>query len=316
MPMLETWGVTKATPFATTGHASRPNLAAYNSRLDEDSMSESTMDFSSMRIWMHNHMDEALTDVRQFCRQRKQETVELEKCCLYLYDKAIKRELSFLGIKKATEIVAEKAKDPQWEDALFKMLVLLIQSLEMASGCVSIHGIHSESFLCSVCRQFKQLSMDVECPESLREMSLISLATLCSSATMVDLLQKQGDLANLLNDMTLDMSVKKEVRVIYAAIMSNMCAGVHVSCEGCDASDECIMLLNKLSEGIFEEPCKEVLDQRICGLYLLLKRGGATELLMVQAQGIGKESSPAIRDCDVEWNELIRLISDLSFIVC
>ena len=68
------------------------------------------------------------------------------------------------------------------------------------------------------------------------------------------------------------------------------------------------MLLNKLSDGILEETCKEVLDQRICGLYLLLMRGGDTEHLMIQAQGIGKDSAPVITDCDVKWNELIRLL--------
>ena len=107
--------------------------------------------------------------------------------------------------------------------------------------------------------------MDPECPESLQEIALICLATLCGSVMLVDMLQKRGVLVSLLKDLTLDTSMRKDLRVIHAAIMSNMCKGVHVSYEGCDASDECIMLLNKLSDGILEETCKEVLDQRICG---------------------------------------------------
>ena len=306
--MLEMWGVTKATPLSKADHELRPDLVEFDSRIDQPLRPTSAMSLSSMNIWIRHHTNEALADVRQFCRQGTEETADLEKCCLYLCDKARKRELSFFGLKKATTILAQKAKDPQWEDPLFKMLLLLIPNLEMASGCVSTNGTHSETFLCSVCSQFKQLSVDPECPESLREISLICLATLCGSVMLVDMLQKRDVLSSLLKDLTLDTSMKKDLRVIHAAIMSNMCKGVHVSYEGCDASDECIMLLNKLSDGILEETCKEVLDQRICGLYLLLMRGGDTEHLMIQAQGIGKDSAPVITDCDVKWNELIRLL--------
>ena len=125
---------------------------------------------------------------------------------------------------------------------------------------------------------------------------------------MVEFLQQKDILSNILAGLTLQMDLKKEVRVVCAAVMSNVCKGVHVSCEGCDASEECLLLLNQLSEGILEETCKEVLEQRICGLYLLVKRGSVTEHLMVEAQGIGEDSILSISDCSEKWNQLIRLL--------
>ena len=35
---------------------------------------------------------------------------------------------------------------------------------------------------------------------------------------------------------------------------------------------------------------------------------GKTILVTGGAQGIGKDSAPVITDCDVKWNELIRLL--------
>ena len=308
MPMLESWGATRAIPLSTSSSQSQPLVTAPDSAPQLQTPQSTEMDLSCMCIWKQNRVGEALADVRQFSCQHTEETTDMEKCCAYIYEKTCRGEVSFFGLNKASAILTQKATNSQWEDVIFRLLVLLAPQLELASPCVSMHGIHSESLLCSLCSQFKQMSVDPKFSEDIHLASLVCLASLCSSTVMVEFLQQKDILSNILAGLTLQMDLKKEVRVVCAAVMSNICKGVHVSCEGCDASEECLLLLNQLSDGILEETCKEVLEQRICGLYLLVKRGSVTEHLMVEAQGIGEDSILSISDCSEKWNQLIRLL--------
>ena len=142
---------------------------------------------------------------------------------------------------------------------------------------------------------------------------------LLPSPVMTEMLQRTQVLSALLGKLLLrDPRESGEENpdgvVARAALLANVCRGVQVSYEGCDASEECITVMNALANGILEETCEEVLQLRICGVYLLVKRGGITERLMAEAQGVGGDNHLAIGTCTDKWNQLVKCVTDYCFV--
>lgn len=67
-----------------------------------------------------------------------------------------------------------------------------------------------------------------------------------------------------------------------------------------------------LTDNILQEKNKEVLQLRIAGLYLLVKRGSDLEKLTAQSQGIVAGTPSPIKECESMWNILVKC-SELYF---
>jgi len=163
--------------------------------------------------------------------------------------------------------------------------------------------------------------------------ALIALCSLLSAPHLIEVLQTEGKLANIIQSFTLSstpgisstmdeennenkkIGVKFEKyfvewRVAIACLFAQICKGVDVSGENHDISDECVTMMNTMAEEVWEEESVEVLEQRICGLYLLLTRGGMTEKVVLQSIGVGNGVEPKAGDCGGKWTALLSLLSD------
>ena len=83
-----------------------------------------------------------------------------------------------------------------------------------------------------------------------------------------------------------------------------------MSGENRDTSDECVAVLNQMADEVWEEESADVLEQRICGLYLLVTRGNITEKVVLQSIGVGNGVEPKAGDCGGKWTALLSLLSD------
>ena len=264
-------------------------------------------------------MVEAMGDLRQRSYGNSEDSQTLARLALFLYEKTFRNEITFLGLQKACEQLSLHGGDAAWEGPLFELLVVLTPQLALASSSVARYGEQSEKLFSSLATQLLRLA--TEAGEDVKTAAVVALAALCNSPVMTEMLQRTQVLSALLGKLLLrDPRESGEENpdgvVARAALLANVCRGVQVSYEGCDASEECITVMNALANGILEETCEEVLQLRICGVYLLVKRGGITERLMAEAQGVGGDNHLAIGTCTDKWNQFVtfRVRFELSFL--
>lgn len=262
-------------------------------------------------------MVEAMGDLRQRSYGNSEDSQTLAKLALFLYEKTFRNEVTFLGLQKACEQLTLCGGDAAWEGSLFELLVVLTPQLALASSSVARYGKQSEKLFSSLTTQLMRLA--TEAGEDVKTAAVVALAALCNSPVMTEMLQRTQVLNTMLSKLSLRDLKENEAEnpdgvVAKAALLANVCRGVQVSYEGCDASEECIAVMNALCNGMLEETSEEVLELRICGVYLLVKRGGVTERLMAEAQGVGGDNRPAVDKCMDKWNQLVNCVADYCFV--
>lgn len=346
LPLLESWGATKAIPLSTQPSQSTPLLSQpsqstplptqppQSTSLSAQPPQPTTttpsaaasnpvpsqsndMDTTCIEVWRSLRVVEAMGDLRQRSYSNTEDAQTLAKLALFLYEKTFHNEVTFLGLQRVCEQLTLHGSDPAWESPLFELLVVLTPQLALASSSVTRYGQQSEKLFSSLATQLTQLA--TEAGEDVKTAATVALAALCSSPVMTEMLQRAQMLSTMLSKLSLrdlkeNGAENPDGVVAKAALLANVCRGVQVSCEGCDASEECIAVMNALSSGMLEETCEEVLELRICGVYLLVKRGGITEHLMAEAQGVGKDNHPAIDKCTDKWNQLVNCVAEYSFV--
>lgn len=324
LPLLESWGATKAIPLSTqpsqptpSSTAAPPIPAATSAAPAAPAPQSNDMDTTCIEVWRNLRVVEAMGDLRQRSYSNSEDSQTLARLALFLYDKTFRNEITFLGLQKACEQLSLHGGDAAWEGPLFELLVVLTPQLALASSSVARYGEQSEKLFSLLATQLLRLA--TEAGEDVKTAAVVALAALCNSPVMTEMLQRTQVLSALLGKLLLrDPRESGEENpdgvVARAALLANVCRGVQVSYEGCDASEECITVMNALANGILEETCEEVLQLRICGVYLLVKRGGITERLMAEAQGVGGDNHLAIGTCTDKWNQLVKCVTDYCFV--
>ena len=173
--------------------------------------------------------------------------------------------------------------------------------------------------------------------EKVRLSALIALCSMLSIPHIIEVLQKEGKLMDIIQTFTLSPTAHQpfpattndgnhhdnhhengksselygvEWRVAIACLFAQICKGVEVSGENRDTSDECVAVLNQMAEEVWEEESADVLEQRICGLYLLVTRGDITEKVVMQSIGVGNGIEPKAGDRGGRWATLLSLLSE------